>query len=177
MRLTSIVAIAILLVTGACSKDSSEAQAAASPPAASAKAYAPVDLCALVTQEEAESILGKKLETPKRQTNGDCWYLREGTTDFGGVEFILSILPVPVRSEKEFDELVATETARMNTNLQKAGVGAAANFAAEKAQGVGAPAYFIDPGLYVLKGSRILAVALGGDQGVAVAKLAVQRLP
>jgi hypothetical protein len=51
------------------------------------------------------------------------------------------------------------------------------SFTAEPAPGVGAPAYFIDPGLYVLKGNQILAVGLGGTKGVAIAKIALQRMP
>ena len=47
---------------------------------------------------------------------------------------------------------------------------------------MGAPAYFMDPGLYVFAGNRILAVALGGEQiggeqGIAIAKIALARIP
>jgi hypothetical protein len=175
---TLVVALSVFV--GACSKGESEAvkQTPDAVPAAAARNAPPIgDVCALVTKDEAEGVLGKSLADPQRQTSGDCWYLSQGGTDFGDVEFILSIIPVQVGSEKEFDELVASEAQRMNDNLKKSGVGAVASFSAEKATGVGAPAYFIDPGLYVLKGTRILAVGLGGDKGVALAKIAYGRMP
>lgn len=179
-RINQVVLVALSLFAQACSKGESEPapQSETVTPASTAKAPPPIaDVCALVTEEEAESVLKKSLAPPQRQSNGDCWYLREGGSDFGDVEFILSILSVQVRSENEFDALVASQTKEMNDNLKKAGVGAAASFTAQKAPGVGAPAYFIDPGLYVLKGTRILAVALGGQQGVAIAKIAYGRMP
>jgi len=179
LRMKRILLVASSIFVAACSKgDSEPARANTDAPVSATKASPPIaDLCALVTKEEAEAILGKSLAPPQRQPGGDCWYMREGGKDFGDVEFILSILGVQVRSEKEFDDLVASQTQQMNDNLKKAGVGAAASFSAQKASGVGAPAYFIDPGLYVLKGTRILAVALGGDKGVAIAKIAYGRMP
>jgi hypothetical protein len=129
-----------------------------------------------VTQQEAENILGTKLEPPQRQKGGDCWYLKQGGKDFGDVEIVVSVLPVYVRNEKEFDDLVASQTKDMNDNLKATGVNATP-YAARKAEGVGAPAYFIDPGLYVMKTPRVLAVALSGEKGVAIAKIAVQRMP
>ena len=64
----------------------------------------------------------------------------------------------------------------MNETLKQEGV-PATPYKLERAPGVGAPAYFIDPGLYVFKGNRILAVALGGSKGVEIAKIALARLP
>ena len=184
MRLLVITA-AIALISG-CDKAASESPPAASTTASDApatatpgrQAYTPVDLCSLVTQAEAEAILNKKLAAPQKQKGGDCWYMREGGTDFGDVEFILSIInaPVPVRTPQEFEAFVADQVKGMNDNLKQSGVAATA-YKLERAEGVGAPAYFIDPGLYVLKGNRILAVALGGSQGVAVAKTALARMP
>jgi hypothetical protein len=131
-----------------------------------------------VTKGEAESILGKSLAPPQKQPGGDCWYLREGGSGFGDVEFILSIIypPTRIESAQEFEAFAAEQAKGMNENVKNSGI-AAEPFKLEPAPGVGAPAYFIDPGLYVLKGGRILAVALGGTKGVAVAKLAVSRLP
>jgi len=175
------VAAGLVLIVG-CDKTASESAPAgtaatgeAAPPAAATRA-APVDLCSLVTEAEAETILGKSLGPPQKQPGGDCWYLREGGTDFGAVEVILSILPVQMRSTQEFDAFVADQVNDINARMKKSGVGMV-QFTADPAQGVGAPAYFIDPGLYVLKGNRILAVALGGAQGVAFAKTALARMP
>ena len=175
------VATATILLVAACSKsDTGDAAPAAtetkSPSAPRAAPARIADICTLVTQEEAEATLGKKLAPPRRQASGDCWYMREGGNDFGDVEFILSIIPAYMGSEKEFDDFVADQTKRMNDGVKKSGV-PGVMFTVEKAPGVGAPAYFIDPGLYVLKGQQILAVGLGGEKGVAIAKTALARMP
>ena len=178
-----VITAAIALITG-CDKAASESAPAATttasespaPATPASQAYAPVDLCSLVTEAEAEAILNKKLAAPQKQKGGDCWYMREGGSDFGDVEFILSIINAPVRSPQEFDAFVADQVKDMNDNLKQTGV-AATPYKLERADGVGAPAYFIDPGLYVLKGNRILAVGLGGSQGVAIAKTALARMP
>src|SRR5687768_5165447 len=81
----------------------------------------PADLCSLLTEAEAEAILGKKLEPPQRQKGGDCWYLREGGNDFGDVELILSVLPTHLRSESEFDKFIAEQVKDLNENMRKAG--------------------------------------------------------
>jgi hypothetical protein len=102
--------------------------------------------------------------------------MREGGKDFGAVELILSIIPAPpMKSTPDFDAFVAEQVKDINNNLKKSGL--SASFTAEPAPDVGAPAYFIDPGLYVLKNTRILAVALGGEKGVAIAKTALPRMP
>jgi len=185
-RLTRIGFAAALVLGYGCGKAGSEsgsapsadvAAAPAAAPAAGAK-FTPVDLCSLVTKEEAESVLGKRLAAPQKQGGGDCWYMKEGGSDFGDVEFILSIIypPMKIQSARDFDTFVAQQAAQMNDNVKQQGVNAAP-FVAEPARDVGAPAYFIDPGLYVLKGNRILAVGLGGSKGVAIAKIALARMP
>jgi hypothetical protein len=178
-----VVTAALAAVTG-CEKkaatDSASSAATVSqssaPAAPDGRGYTPVELCSLVTKAEAEGVLGKKLAEPKKQPGGDCWYMREGGSDFGDVEFILSIINAPVRSPQEFDTFVADQVKDMNDNLKNSGV-AATPYKLERAEGVGAPAYFIDPGLYVLKGNRILAVGLGGSKGVEIAKIALARMP
>ena len=180
MRTLKLAVIGVFL-TSACSKAETDAktEASSSEPAAAAPAGPTAmisDVCALITQAEAEGVLGKKLAPPQKQAGGDCWYMREGGTDFGAVEFILSV-PTYVESEKAFDDMIADQTRRMNERMKKSGMGGVVNFTAEKAPGVGAPAYFIDPGLYVLKGKAVLAVGLGGEKGVSLAKIAVGRMP
>jgi hypothetical protein len=56
-------------------------RAKAAMPSPTRGAATPADLCSLVTEEEAEAILGKKLEPPQRQTGGDSGtYVRGGMT-------------------------------------------------------------------------------------------------
>ena len=70
-------------------------------------------------------------------------------------------------------DIAKLETSRLNPSRIRVG---AIQFTAEPARDVGAPAYFIDPGLYVLTGNRILAVSLGGPKGVEIAKTALARM-
>jgi hypothetical protein len=131
------------------------------------------DMCSLLTEQEAEEILGKRLEPPQKQRGGDCWYLNEGGKDFGDVVLILSALPVQMRSRAEFDRFMADQVKKLNEALAKAGA-KGEPFTAEPEQGVGAPAYYVDPGLYVLKGARILMI--GCDRPLAV-RIASKALP
>ena len=179
MRKCLVVTLSIAAFTS-CEKKTSESAAADAPESKSVAAapkgnYKPVDLCSLVTQAEAEAVLNKKLAPPQKQSGGDCWYMREGGKDFGDVEFILSIIYAPVRNAQEFDAFVAEQAKTMNDNVKAQGV-AATPFEAKRAPDVGAPAWFIDPGLYVFKDGKILAVGLGGSAGVALAKIAVGRM-
>lgn len=176
-RFGFFVGFASVAVSLACGKSepSPAADAPASTPSAQRVAAAPaVDLCSLVTKEEAEGVLKKPLAAPQKQPSGDCWYMREGGSDFGDVEFILSFIAAYPRSEAEFHSFVADQVKNLNENMKKAGAGAV--FSAEPVKGLDAPAYFIDPGLYVLTGNRVLAVGLGGDAGVEIARIALKRI-
>jgi hypothetical protein len=171
MSTRTLIALSLgIVIPGAVG--SLAAQGAARRPAA-------LDRCSLVTESEAEKILGKRLAAPQTQPNRDCWYLREGGSGFGAVEFIISVPPGQVKSEKDFHTMIADQVKRMNARLKKRGAGIPGmpEFTATPAPGVGAPAYFIDPGLYALKGNTVLVVGLGGAKGVAIAKTALKRMP
>ena len=150
--------------------------AAAAWPASSVaqRAPAPTDICALLSEAEAGAILGKPLATPQRQANGDCWYLKEGGTDFGDVELILSILPLRMDSPSDFDGMIEDDVRRMNKSLEKSGL--KPGFAAERVEGIGEAAYYVDPSLLVLIGGRVLGVAAGKSQAMAVAAKVLPRL-
>jgi hypothetical protein len=132
----------------------------------------PPDLCSLLTEEEAEAILGKKLGPPQRQAGGDCWYLREGGNDLGDAELILSVLPVQMRSEGEFNDFVAEQVKTMNEAMKQAG---GKEFTVQRVGEVGAPAYFVDLGLYVLQGTRILLIGTDRPKAIAIAAKALPR--
>jgi hypothetical protein len=176
-RFDYLAAFVSVIVLSACGKTESSpsADAPASAEARRVAAAPTVELCSLVTEEEAEGVLKKPLAAPQKQANGDCWYLREGGTDFGDVEFVLSLIAAYPGSEAEFHSFVADQVKDMNESLKKAGA-TGAPFVAEPANGLGAPAYFIDPGLYVLTGNRILAIGLGGDAGMELARIALKRI-
>ena len=59
------------------------------------------DLCALLTEAEAEAILGRPLAAPESKPGGDCWYPEEAG-GIGGGEIMLHVLPVRFDSQEKF---------------------------------------------------------------------------
>ena len=137
---------------------------------------APPDLCALLTQAEAEAILGKPLASPEKQPGGDCWYPERANS--GGGEIMLHVLPVRFDSEEEFHAFLVKEVedtdARIKKALEKTGA-TVRETAVEPVPETGAPAYYADPGLFVLRGGQVLAIFAGKPQAVAVAAKALPR--
>ena len=174
--LAAFVSVAVLSACGKPDSTPSADAPAGSESAPQAAAAPQPEMCSLITEEEAEGVLKKPLAPPQKQSNGHCWYLREGGTDFGDVEFVLSFVAAYPRSEAEFHSFVADQVKQMNESLKKSGVaGPGSEFTAEPAAGLGAPAYFIDPGIYVFTRNRILAVGLGGNAGMELARIALKR--
>jgi hypothetical protein len=85
---------------------------------------------------------------------------------------MLSVLPVHLRSEREFDDFVAEQVKSLNKAMKEAG---GMEFQAQRVENVGAPAYFVDPGLYVLQGGRVLVIAADRPKAVAIAAKALPR--
>ncbi len=138
-------------------------------------AAAPPDYCILLTEAEAEAIVGKPLNAPQRQANGDCWYMKEGGDDFGDVELMLTVQPMQIRSKSEFTDMVMEQTEKMNAAMKKAGM-KEGGFEPQPAQGVGDAAYYLDPSLLVLVGGRVLNIVAPRSQAVLVAAKALGRL-
>ena len=177
MRYSSI-AVGFVLLIGCGKSDSTPAPGSESAPEAAAPAsVAPssVDVCSLVTEAEAESALGKSVAVPQKQPSGDCWYLKEGGSGFGDVEFILAILPVRMESAGAFDTFIKDQVDDLNASMKKSGL--PVSYTVKPAPEVGSPAYFMELGLYALKGDRILMVGLDGPKAVAIAKTALARMP
>ena len=177
-RFAYLVAFVSVAVLNACGKSDSAPSADAPAAAESAPQVAvspQPELCSLITEEEAEGVLKKPLAPPQKQSNGNCWYLREGGTDFGDVEFVVSFVSAYPGSEAEFHSFIADQVKKMNESMKKTGV-AAVSFTAEPATGLGVPAYFIDPGIYIFKGNRILSIGLGGNAGMDLARIALKRI-
>ena len=164
--------LAVALACGDSGKDAASAQKPAAP-RTPAGAAGQSDLCALLTESEAAAIVGKPMSPPQRQTNGDCWYMKQGGTDFGDVELSLTVLPVRIGSRGKFDDFVAEQVEQMNASLKKSGL--EAGYKAEAVQGVGGPAYYIDPSLFVLVNDRVLGIAAPQRQAVAIAAKALPR--
>jgi hypothetical protein len=138
-------------------------------------AAGPPDYCTLLTEAEAEAIVGKPLNPPQRQANGDCWYMKEGGSDFGDVELMLTVQQMQIRSKSEFTDMVMEQAEKMDAAMKKAGV-KEGGFEAQPVQGLGDAAYYLDPSLLVLVGGRVLNIVAPRSQAVLVAAKALGRL-
>ncbi len=139
---------------------------------------AQADLCALLTEAEAEAILGKPLAAPEPQPGGDCWYPEQAGAGGGG-EIILHVLPVQFDSKEKFHAFLVKEQKDADDRLKKrmARTGATiTETTVEPVPEVGEPAYYADPSLFVLKGGKVLAIfAADRAQAVQVAAKALPR--
>jgi hypothetical protein len=135
----------------------------------------PPDHCTLLTEAEAEAIIGKPLTAPQTQPNGDCWYMKDGGSDFGDVVLMLTVQPLQIRSKTQFTEMVMEQAEKMNDAMKEAGM-KEGGFEAEPVQDVGDAAYYLDPSLLVLVGGRVLNIVAPRSEAVLVAAKALGRL-
>jgi hypothetical protein len=164
--------LAVALACGDSGKDAATAQ----PPQSSAKrpARAPTDPCALLTQAEAEAILGKPIATPEGSAS-QCTYAAQT----GSGDIMLHVFPMQFGSKEEFHAFLVKDTEAMNARLKKSfeKTGAAPKeTVVEPVPEVGSPAYYVDPTLVVFKEGRVLGIlAADRKQAVAVAAKALPR--
>jgi hypothetical protein len=136
------------------------------------------DLCALLTEAEAEAIVGKPLAAPERQRGGDCWYPEKAGAGGGG-EIMLHVFPYRFDSKEKFHAFLLKEQKAADESMKKAVEEAGGTFketVVEPVPEVEVPAYYADPTLFVLKGGKILGIVAPRPQAVAVAAKAVPRL-
>lgn len=138
---------------------------------------AQADLCALLTEAEAEEIVGKPLAAPERRPNGDCWYPEQAGAGAGG-EIMLHVFPQRLDSKEKFHAFLVKEVKAVDESMKKAMEGTGATVketVVEPVPEVKAPAYYADPTLFVLEGGRVLAIAASRPHAVAVAAKALPR--
>ena len=135
----------------------------------------PPDPCALLTQAEAEEILGTKIGAPTKGGSGECHYGEEGSS----AEIVVYPMMLGFRSKEEFHAFVVKDTEEMNARIKKSLEKTGATVketAVEPVAGVGDAAYFVEPSLLVLSHQRVLNItAANRDQAMAVAKKVVPR--
>jgi len=167
-RYTGVAGLALVLACG----DSGTERAAATQAGTGGAPPAPVDVCSLLTQEEATAILGTSSAAPQQSGPGTCAY----TARSGRGEIMLHMLPLAFRSSDEFRAFLVKDTEQMNERMRKAAGDALKPTTVEPAPEAGNAAYYVDPTLVVLKDGRVLSI-LAGDrkQAVAVAAKAVPR--
>ncbi len=138
---------------------------------------AQADLCALLTEAEAEEIVGRPLAPPERQSSGDCWYPLKAGQGAGG-EIMLHVFPHRFASKDKFHAFLVEESKAADESMKKAMEGTGATFKetlVEPVPEVKEPAYYADPTLFVLTGGRVLAIVATRPQAVAVAAKALPR--
>ena len=132
--------------------------------------------CDLLTQAEAEAILGVALAAPAAGGSGECHY----ATKDGRTDVIVYLMPLEFGSKEEFHAFVVEDTERMNArvkkSMQKTGI-TVQETAVEPVPELAAPAYFVDPSLLILtKSGQVLNVTGNGrTQSVTIAAKALGR--
>jgi hypothetical protein len=136
------------------------------------------DLCSLLTEAEAEAIVGKALAAPERQQNGDCWYPEQAGAGGGG-EIMLHVFPDRFTSKEQFHNFLVKEQQAADENMRKAVEQAGGTFtetSVDPVPDVGVPAYYAEPTLFLLQGGKVLAiVASSRPHAVAAAAKALPR--
>jgi hypothetical protein len=135
-----------------------------------------VNPCDLLTQAEAEAILGQQIAVPAAGGSGECHYAAKD----GMVDLIVYLMPLQFSSKEEFHAFVVKDTEAMNARIKKSMEKTGATVketTVDPVPEVEAPAYYVDPSLLVLtKSGRVLnVVADGRAQAVAVAGKALGR--
>jgi hypothetical protein len=161
------------LVCGDSPRDAAAARQAEVQPKQVARAT--IDACSLLTQAEAEAILGKSIVPPKKRGSSECHY----ETEPGNGDIMIAVLPLGFKSKEEFHAFVVKDTEEMNARVKEnlKGTGATPKeTAVEPVPEVGLPAYYVDPSLVILKNGQVLSiVAADRLQAVAVAAKALPR--
>ena len=135
---------------------------------------APPD-CALLTQAEAEQILGTRIGPPTKGGSGECHYGEEGSS----AEIIVYPMMLGFRTKEEFHAFVVQDTEAMNARIKESLKNTGATVketAVEPVSGVGDAAYYVEPSLVILSHGRVLNITAGSrEQAVAVAAKVVPR--
>jgi hypothetical protein len=133
----------------------------------------PLDMCALLTQEEAASILGSAVAAPQQGAGGTCSYAKQSRM---GDDIMIHMLPLMFGSEEEFHAFLVDDTEKMNARIKKQLGDAVKPTTVDPVPEVGKSAYYVDPTLVILKDGRVLSiVAADRKQATAVAAKAVPR--
>jgi len=133
---------------------------------------APVDVCGLLTQEEATALLGTPSGAPQKGSSNSCTFAAQS----GRGDIMLAMLPLSFASKEEFHAFVVKDTEQMNARIKKDLGDAVKPTTVDPVPGVGEAAYYVDPTLIVWKNGRVLSIAAADrKQAIAVATKVEQR--
>jgi hypothetical protein len=154
---------AFLLLLAACGGSSDRApadQPATPPPAAPTTAGSGAAMCALLTQSEAEAILGKSPVAPEPQPNGSCSYSRG--------EVMIATLPREFGSAKEFTDFAQAEVKRTNDRAKM-------DMMSYEKIPLGDAAFYDGFSIHILRGRRALTIVADKSRALAIAEKALPR--
>jgi hypothetical protein len=168
-RYAALAGLVLALTGGGAGADRAAAlQASAQRPPAD-----PVDMCGLLTQEEAAAILGTPVAAPQKGAGNTCTYAPQSGM---GDDIMIHNLPLTFQSEEEFHAFLVEDTEKLNARLKKDLGDAVKPTTVDPVPEVGKPAYYVNPTLVILKDERVLSIlAADREQAVAVAAKAVPR--
>jgi hypothetical protein len=160
-HLPSGIAALLLGSTWVCG-NSVAAQTNRKPAAAAAQRATATDPCTLVTQAEAETIMGEKLAHPTMRSGG-CWF---------GESLAFSFVPLSPASSAEFEAIIKKDVDRLNAKMRKLG---AKESTIDRVTDLDAPAFYVDPTLLVYRNQRVLSVFADRPRAIAAARKALER--
>ena len=150
----------LALLTAACGGSADQApadQPATPPPAAGATGQA---MCGLLTQAEAEAILGKAPAAPEPQSNGNCSY--------SSGEIMIATLPREFGSASEFINFAQSEVKRTNERAKM-------EMMSYEVFALGDAAFYDGFSVHIWRGRRVLTIVADKSRALAIAEKALPR--
>lgn len=117
-------------------------------------------MCGLLTQAEAEAILGKSPAAPEPQPNGSCSY--------SSGEIVIAAVPKEFGSAKEFTDFAQEEVKRTNERAKMEVM----NY---QAVVLGDAAFYDGFSVHILRGRRVLTIVADKSRALAIAEKALPR--
>jgi hypothetical protein len=117
-------------------------------------------MCGLLTQAEAEAILGKSPVAPEPQPSGSCSY--------ASGDIMIATLPKQFGSVKEFTDFARAEVKRTNERAKM-------EVMSYEAVSLGDAAFYDGFSVHILQGGRVLTIVADKSRALAVAEKALPR--
>jgi hypothetical protein len=153
----------LVLFAAACggSPDSAPAdQPATPPPAAPTTSASAAAMCGLLTQAEAEAILGKSPAAPEPQPSGACSY--------SSGDIMIATPPKEFGSVKEFTDFALAEVKRTNERAKM-------DVMSYEEVHLGDAAFYDGFSVHILRGGRVLTIVADKPRALAVAEKVLPR--
>ena len=160
MRLSLSLLVILAAGCGGSSDQPPADQPDAPPPAARATASSAEAMCALLTQAEAEAILGKAPAAPEPQPNGSCSYSRG--------DIMIATVPKEFGSAREFTDFARDEVKRTNERAKM-------EVMSYEAVSLGDAAFYDGFSVHVLRGRRVLTIVADKSRALAIAEKVLPR--